>query len=131
MRNLLIAVLIVIVCFMWIASTHQSSATQPVAATAAESPDRAKKCAAALKDSDGGPRVWHKYWRDGEYGTMEVTSSYDLLSYDEKQALDGILRCALTNGRADGSGMTFVDYLDYRTHKEVAYWSPETGFGMK
>ncbi len=64
------------------------------------------------------------------YGSVVVGLGFDSASFEDKQSLDRVARCVMTQGRHDRAGLQYVEYLDYRSHKELAKWSEVTGFSV-
>jgi hypothetical protein len=108
----------------------EQPATHVVLQDATANAKRAKTCTNLVKDIRRSTDAWKTYQFEQGYGTVEVGDGYYLASFSNKQTLDSVMRCIFTGGRTDNEGVKLVRYIDFRTHKEVATWSPSVGFSV-
>jgi hypothetical protein len=88
------------------------------------------KCKVLLSEISETTGVWESYKYQDRIGTVVVRSPFYDAPFDAKETLNSAFRCVMTEGRQDTS-VDFIDYLDYRTHKTVAVWSPSLGFRVE
>lgn len=74
--------------------------------------------------------MWQSYKRDENFGTVVVDSSYMGSSEKDKETVNGLMRCVLTNGKGDES-VNSIEYVDSTTHRPVALWSPYAGLELE
>ena len=139
MRVLAIVGLIVFAGVLTVTQHHAGAAPAMTAAAMDEptpqaapqaNPEQTAKCRKVL---DLGFKMdalrSYKGTTDG-YGTVVVGAAFTDATFEDKQMVDATVRCVLSDGRAESAGMKYVEYLDPRTHKEVARWSDVTGFAV-
>ncbi|GGA80676.1 hypothetical protein GCM10011507_34860 [Edaphobacter acidisoli] len=116
---------------------HQEDGAQTTAIVAASSvaaslppanPTREAKCRDALRAVPSG--VIGEYDSHGDMAKVEVGDAFYEASFSDKQLLDAMIRCVLSQGRDGDAGLEYISYLDFRTHKEVAKWSRPLGFSV-
>ena len=116
--------------------TKAAAAATPTTPPAAEPrnpvADRAmyKDCQKKLDIISRRTGVLRSYQLHGDYGTVEVRDSYYPQSFEGKEDLNMVMYCVFTEGRWDKS-VNYIEYQDFRNHKEVARWSRYTGFTVE
>lgn len=83
---------------------------------------KAKQCRAIIK-SDSHIK---QYEWTGNYMNAEIGPNFERANYGTREALNNLLLCIATDGRMDNS-ITYIDYLDWRTHQSVGHWSSSMG----
>ena len=71
---------------------------------------------------------------DGGIGTVEVDDLYYGTTFEQKQTVNQMVLCAVTQGREDNAkqlGITSVQYLDEHSNKTIAIWTPDSGFSVE
>lgn len=91
---------------------------------------RADECRAGLMKIQQKSGMWQSYKRDENFGTVVVDSSYMGSSEKDKETVNGLMRCVLTNGKGDES-VNSIEYVDSTTHRPVALWSPYAGLELE
>jgi hypothetical protein len=104
-------------------STTRSSypQTQPVIAPADHA--KAVKCKGLLKDS-ARLGLWRHYDQTGDGLTVDVGPAFYSSDFETKGILNQLLRCVATDGSMDQTAVAVIIYRDWRTHKDVANWTP-------
>lgn len=86
------------------------------------------RCNAAEADqliAKAGSALIHRSDRQSSIPHIYVTPAWQDLTFDEKQAFDGILQCSMTRGIGEA---LITSYHDYKTGKEIA---ESTRFGFR
>ncbi|QHS51615.1 hypothetical protein [Edaphobacter sp. 12200R-103] len=96
----------------------------PVTVTSVDS--RAALCRTALERIQQNQGLWRSYDEDQNFGTVVVDSTYRTASQHQKDEINRLIRCVLTQGKGDES-VNLIEYVDSASHKAVAYWSPYDG----
>lgn len=114
-----------------IASGGDSSSAASVQPTEAQL-QKAAQCDALLQKSAGMARKWYSSpgISNDVIVTVEVGEPFYLADFETKEALTATFQCSFTKGRMDGS-VSLIDYEDWRTHHEVAKWSPGNGLEVE
>lgn len=100
----------------------------PVIVTSVDS--RANLCRNALERIQKDQGLWRSYDEDQNFGTVIVDSAYRTSSQQQKEEINRLIRCVLTHGRGDES-VNLIEYVDFASHKAVAYWSPYEGLEIR
>jgi hypothetical protein len=80
-----------------------------------------------IRQKDG---IWETYSVDENFGTVIVGGSFRKSALKEKETVNRLMRCVLTNGKGDES-VSSIEYVDSTTHKPVALWSPYAGLELE
>ena len=128
---------LLLLCFVFAVGSILSRNPQPAGATAQAAavtlsqadPVEEARCRSVMDDGRRLGLVNSYKWQDG-YGTVVVGFGFEQASFEDKQSLDQMARCVMTEGRHDLAGLKYVEYLDFRNHKELAKWSEVTGFSV-
>ncbi|MGA7887608.1 MAG: hypothetical protein WCA44_17880 [Acidobacteriaceae bacterium] len=131
----LIAVVVALLAAGSIVCFSSMGAHAPRPALAASAPvstpaqlAKAAQCEKVLRNRGAG--LWQHYQTAGDAMTVDVGPLWTGADFDTKEALNDLLRCVGTQGRMDNT-VTFVDYLDNRTHHTVAEWTPDLSLDVK
>lgn len=137
MKNFLFLAIFIAACFLVVIAmrnpTTPAAAAATVSATTTLPPANPTQAAKCEKVLDYGRHIGaiksYQGTTDG-YGTVVVGPSFYSATFENKQSLDAMVRCVLSQGRADYSGLQYVGYYDPYTNKEIARWSHVTGFAV-
>lgn len=105
-----------------------SRRSQP--ATIAQVDSRANVCRTTLESIQQKRGLLRSYNADQNFGTVVVDSAYRDSSRQDKEEINRLVRCVLTQGTGDDS-VNLIEYVDSSSHKAVAYWSPYEGLELK
>lgn len=125
----LVALLLLAIFILRLRSASASSRhTQPITIRQVDS--RAEVCRLTLQTIQQKRGLLRSYDADQNFGTVMVDSGYRTSSPQDKDQINGLIRCVLTHGTGDDS-VNLIEYVDYSSHKAVAYWSPYEGLEVK
>jgi hypothetical protein len=128
-RAALLFCLLILVVF--VIRLHSASAAPRQKVVPASLVDtRADKCRNALEGIQRKSGMWRSYQLDQNFGTVMVDSVFGKSSPKDKEVVNGLMRCVLTNGTGDES-VNSIEYIDSTTHKPVALWSPYSGLELE